>query len=462
MTTEPKPVKPFLVASFSVSLIACLAVAATPSLWVSNVFEVKIENAYANFAYTDSSGNTYQAFQWDDHSGLRKVDSSGQELWRVDMPNRYGSCPAPSDDGILVLGYDGARHIRSDGQIQMLPSIPVNSGFSNCVATGTNKVLFTYLDYNYDLNQSKTKIMAFNVSGDQLWEYEIPQSSPEADTTPFSNPVELSNGNVLLIAKIEDHAHGEDNGLYSFIFDDAGNPVSKNRISTSIYGGTVIYSDGVHNVLVVNPWDLGPTLVSLASDGNVEWTKPMPSLLYPRTESCSQPQGGSMVCVTREGSATKDTLHWIDIATGETQFTREMDLGNGGLSYYPAAASLPPIMSTPDGHLLAIENHTPPFAGTFPDLFPLNTAKPLYIRIHVLSANGDPVRSVTLESSLIKMGNGIQNEMWGVQPELVKPGDAAHYARFVDGQLIVSGSTWHYASDSQHATQVWVKAYTVE
>lgn len=470
------PIKPFArkslaITTLSFCLIACYSVIATPSLWSNAVdFDPKVESL--RYSNTDSSGNTFQYVDTSlpSKNWVRKVDSSGNELWSMESPFEHVKCIEPLLDGyVLVDQLGSARVISADGEaaepVQVVNPSVNHATIMNCSGVGTDRLYITTRSGAPMLSESTAfRFTAFDANLGTVWTYEQP-IPVSFRLSMVANPITLADGSVLFSAALESNSDTSQTEIHTFVMDAGGNLLSHLEHEGSFESFDSLISipsrNGTHAVLVESRWS-NQQLVALEPDGTVKWKKPLQNLRG--YQPCAMPTDSVLVCASRAPNDAQDTVFWIDPVNGETLFTRKLDLGRleGGGDFFRAL----PVMATSDGHVILNERHLPPYA---PQNVALNFLKSLtpgqfFYRMHVFSAQGDTIKTITLHPGRVQMGTEFECQYCNYDVG-ISPADAVRHVGVANGQLIVSGHTQHYHTQHREVvgeTQTWVRAYELD
>lgn len=460
--------KSLIITTLSACLMACYATIATPFLWTSNV-ALNPNAEKLRYSNTDSSGNTFQYVDTSlpSKDWIRKVDSSGNELWRVESPIKWEQCIEPMGDGyVLVDRLGSVRAISADGHVAEPVQVVDLSGdhtiIMSCSGTGTDRLYITTRS-SAPLQPESTafRFTALDATLGTLWTYE--QSVPASFRLDMvAQPIALTDGSVLFAATLEATGDTRQTKIHTYAIDAGGNLLANLEHEGSFEGSDSLVSlpsiDGTHAVLVESRWE-NQQLIALEPNGAVKWKKFLPNLRG--YQPCAMNTDSILVCASRAPKDTQDTVYWINLNSGETLFTRTLDLGRleRGGDFFPAL----PVMATLDGRVILNERHLPPYA---PENIVLRSLAPsqFFYRMHIFSAQGDPIKTITLHPGRVQMGTEFECHNCNYDAG-ISPADAVRHVGAANGQLIVSGHTQHFHTEHHEVigeTQTWVKAYELD
>lgn len=456
----------------SLALTACGAVTATQYLWRSHINLDEMEPyesiSETHIATTDPAGNTYALFSYDIYKdgeisgkNLRKISPAGAEVWRVDLTLEPDDvrCITANDDALFAVGLEKAVKVDGNGSVQAFDlGLSDWAAYKHCKISDSGKIYVSYeiSDKGEEiLYTAKTTLL--DADGNPLWSYAEPNARTGSRDNSFAPAVELSNGNTLLIAQIGSSS-GDDSSLRSILIDPYGDPISKQTIAPHIssYNSWQTFAAGDDVLLLYKNTDViaASQLVSLHPDGTIKWQKELPGQLRRDLKACSQPAEGKIVCATTVDGISKEKLHWIDLADGQTLFTSDIELG----AALDMDDPIYPIIYAGAGRWLAMELHIPPYATSILDnIFPTQ----LYSRLHLLGDDGRELKTITLQPGKVLMGDGPCD--FCVAPKGVSPGDYPQQVMTADNQVIVLGVTrLYFSGDVDSRDRVWISAYAME
>lgn len=379
--------KSLLVCALAGVTVAC-GVAATPAIWRADL-AITLET---NIPVVTRSinGALFQAYKTGGHAELRKVSAAGTQEWRKTLPAQESvNHLSALSGGVIVAGATDGWSARYDNAGNLMWSLAVAP--AGATTYDASDVINDRLVVSY-ASSDETAVVALGTNGAELWRYSLDRSG-ENDVV-IEKVILLAGGNTIALA----HKGAE---VTVIAIDASGNLLSQHTLTGTDIDVLSAYASG-NNAYVI----FDNALQRLNNDGSVIWKKTIGVNSY-----CSSPSSDEIACFKRDPAGT--AMQWFQV--------------NGGLRL----AKTLPISDATDltyvgNQQWVINSHAESAAAG-------STPASVYWKLHVVNANGDAPRTITLAPSNV-------STLW---PDYTYTSNGDGLPRLVsDGATVyVSGST---------------------
>lgn len=415
-----------------VLIAACGSIKPTAVLWKSYIAEDAAATQYLRAAVLDPAGNTYNTFSLNGEEFLRKLSQTGEELWRMNLPESADHLDATEHGVVVTHKYKGARTILiSPDGVELWSKTFEGAGMfvRNVNLTASGNV---YLNYSTD-DHSVGNLLSLAADGSEKWRYTY--ALRDTAVAPDDSD-ELSNGNVIMLASSE-------TSIFVRIIDADGQELATHGLpELNVYSTPklMVKDDQAYITWRKNQTD---NLSALNPDGSIRWSHS--ASYYGSVLNCSEPTADRIACVENFGSSISH-LTFISLDGEQLSSTR--------LNFVPVHINgSDTILSNGDGKWVTREYVGPTSAANLVDA---QLPKPFHYRYHIFDVNGTETSSVVMSPGAVTFKINWDGNF--TVPNITKGADVTPIGIVTSDRLILAG----WFGKEQLASNNYVTAYELK